>query len=96
MSTYRPLRIKVSQSGIYTFNVQSNILKKHIKCVCCYPRVRLSKAKIHKDREWREREKTPEYDDMDKQACRAQQTEQTNGRLTDSGHRDRELKHAGA
>lgn len=43
-----------------------------------------------------EREKTPEYDDMDKQACRAQQTEQTNGRLTDSGHRDRELKHAGA
>lgn len=44
-----------------------------------------------------EREKAPEEGgDTGKQACRAQQTEQTNGPLTDSGHRDRELEHAGA
>ncbi len=49
---------------------------------------------LQSDREWRE--ETPQWGDAGKQACRAQQTERTNGPLTDSGHRDRELEHAGA
>lgn len=39
---------------------------------------------------------TAEWGDGSKQACRAQQTERTNGPVTDSGHGDREGEHAAA